>query len=197
MFQLIGVRLAEVQQASPAAAFRRRFPWLLCNVGGGLACAVVAWQFEHVLDKVIVLSLFIPVVLTVAESVAIQTLSLALQAHHGNRFQWGETLMAFCREIPVGLMLGAACGGLIGLVALVWRQMGLVALSILVSVALAMTTGAVLGLLVPTILHTAQRDPKVASGPIVLATTDLATLHAQRRRSSSPLPRRLRPPRPR
>ena len=38
VFQLIGVRLAEVQQASPLAAFRRRFPWLLCNVAGGLAC---------------------------------------------------------------------------------------------------------------------------------------------------------------
>lgn len=176
VFQLIGVRLAEVQQASPLAAFRRRFPWLLCNVGGGLACAVLAWQFEGVLHKAIVLSLFIPVVLTVAESVAIQTLSLALQAHHGNRFRWGETLSAFRREIPVGLMLGMACGGLIGTVVLVWRQMGLVALSILLSVALAMTTGAVLGLLVPTILHTAQRDPKVASGPIVLAATDLVTL---------------------
>ena len=39
VFQLIGVRLAEVQQASPLAAFRRRFPWLLCNLAGGLACA--------------------------------------------------------------------------------------------------------------------------------------------------------------
>ena len=70
VFQLIGVRLAEVQQASPLAAFRRRFPWLLCNVAGGLACAILAWQFEGVLDEVIVLSLFIPVVLSVAESVA-------------------------------------------------------------------------------------------------------------------------------
>lgn len=73
-------------------------------------------------------------------------------------------------------MLGGASGGLIGLVVLVWRQMGLVALSILVSISLAMTTAVFLGLLVPTILHTAQRDPKVASGPIVLAVTDLATL---------------------
>ena len=102
VFQLIGVRLAEVQQASPLAAFRRRFPWLLCNVGGGLACAILAWQFESVLDTAIVLSLFIPVVLTVAESVSIQTLSLALQAHRGNRFEWGETWRALRRECRWG-----------------------------------------------------------------------------------------------
>ena len=122
------------------------------------------------------LTLFIPVVLTVAESVSIQTLSLALQAHHGNRFQWSETLRAFGREIPVGMLLGLACGAFMGLVVLVWRQMGMVALSILISIALAVTTAAFLGLLVPTILHTVQRDPKVASGPIALACTDLATL---------------------
>jgi magnesium transporter len=168
--------LAQVQQASPLAAFRRRFPWLLCNIAGGLACAILAWQFERVLDQVLVLSLFIPVVLTVSESVSIQTLSLALHTRRGNRFSWGETLHDFRRELPLGTLLGMSCGALVGLVVLLWRGMGTVALCILMSVTLAMTAAVFLGLLVPTILHTAQRDPKVASGPIVLALTDLATL---------------------
>jgi magnesium transporter len=176
VFQLIGVRLAHVQQASLPAVFRRRFPWLLCNLGGGLGCAFLAGQFEGILNQVIALSLFIPVVLAVSESVSIQTLTLALQARHRNRFRWSETLRALGREVPLGLLLGVACGGLIGLVVLVWQGMPIVALSILLSIGLAMTTAVALGLLVPTILHTAQRDPKVASGPIVLATTDLAAL---------------------
>ena len=78
--------------------------------------------------------------------------------------------------MPVGMMLGIACGVLVGLVVLAWRQLGLVALGIFLSLSLAMTTAVLLGLLVPTALHTTQRDPKVASGPIVLALTDLATL---------------------
>jgi magnesium transporter len=176
IFQLIGVRLDEVQRASLGTVFTRRFPWLLCNIGGGLACAALASRFETILNQVIVLSLFIPIVLAVAESVSIQTLSLALQAHPGNRFRWRESLAAFAREVPLGLMLGIACGGLVGLVVLVWKQEPLVALVILLAMGLAVTTAATLGLLVPTVLHTAQRDPKVASGPIVLALTDLATL---------------------
>jgi len=176
IFQLIGVRLASVQKAAQWTVFANRFPWLLCNVFGGLACAVLAAQFEGILNQVIVLSLFIPVVLAVSESVSIQTLSLVLQSHHGNRFEWKESLEAFAREIPQGLMLGAACGGLVGMVVLVWKQMGLVALTVFLSMLLAVTTAATLGLLVPTVLHTVQRDPKVASGPIVLAMTDLAAL---------------------
>ncbi len=176
IFQLIGVRLASVQQAAQWTVFANRFPWLLCNVAGGLACALLAAQFEGILNQVIVLSLFIPVVLAVSESVSIQTLSLVLQSHHGNRFVWRESLHAFTREIPQGLLLGTACGGLVGVVVLVWKQMGLVALTVFLSMVLAVSTAAMFGLLVPTVLHTAQRDPKVASGPIVLAMTDLAAL---------------------
>ena len=56
IFQLIGVRLARLRQASVPAAFRGRFPWLLCNIAGGLACAVLAAAFQDVLDQVIVLA---------------------------------------------------------------------------------------------------------------------------------------------
>lgn len=176
VFQLIGVRLAEGEQASLRLAFRRRFPWLLCNLTGGLACAFLASAFEGVLNRVLVLSLFIPILLTVAESVSIQALTLTLQSRHGNRFQWRPTLRSLLQEVPLGLLLGAACGAIVAAVVLLWQGMALVALSILLSIILAVTTAIVLGLLVPTLLHRAQRDPKVASGPIVLATTDLAAL---------------------
>jgi magnesium transporter len=176
VFQLIGVRRAEVQRASIPTVFGRRFPWLLCNIFGGLACALLGSQFEGVLQKVVALSLFIPVVLAIAESVSIQTLSLALQAHHGNRFRWGETLGALSREIPVGASLGLAAGLLIASAALIWKGDVLVGVTILGAITLAVTTAATLGLIVPTILLAAQRDPKLASGPIVLTLTDLATL---------------------
>jgi magnesium transporter len=176
VFQLIGVRLAEVQRASIPAVFGRRFPWLLCNIFGGLACALLGGQFEGVLQQVVALSLFIPVVLAIAESVSIQTLSLALQAHHGNRFRWSDTLGALSREIPVGASLGLAAGLLIAGTALIWKGDVLVGVTILGAITLAVTTAAMLGLIVPTILLAAQRDPKLASGPIVLTLTDLATL---------------------
>src|SRR5207248_2170622 len=46
MFQLIGVYLTEAQQASPLMAFRGRFPWLLCNVVGGLLAALLSFVYQ-------------------------------------------------------------------------------------------------------------------------------------------------------
>ena len=127
------------------------------------------------LGEVLVLAMFIPVVLALAESVSIQSLTLAIQIHESGRFQWGSVLRRLRREAIVGLLLGLACGGLVGVAAIVWQRAA-VALVILASIALSVTTATVFGLCVPLALRTARRDPRVASGPIALAMTDVATL---------------------
>jgi magnesium transporter len=176
IFQLIGVNVASVRQASIPAAFRARFPWLLANIAGGLGCAVIGALYQQILDAVVALALFIPVVLALAESVSIQSLTLALQAQHGPRPRWMAFLKKFGRDLAVGLLLGLGCGGLVALVAWLWQGRGLVALCLAIGIALSITTASVVGVLVPTLFRSASRDPKVASGPITLAVTDLATL---------------------
>ncbi len=176
VFQLIGVRLAQVRQASIPTAVRRRFPWLLCNVSGGLACALLASLYERVLADVVVLAMFIPVVLALAESVSIQSLTLTLQMHQVGRFQWRKALRAVRREATVSLLLGLGCGTLVGLVAGLWHGRSLVGLSIALGIVLGVTAGALFGLAVPTVLRAIQRDPKPAAGPIALALTDIFAL---------------------
>ncbi|HTN76794.1 MAG TPA: magnesium transporter [Pirellulaceae bacterium] len=175
IFQLIGVRLNQMRGNSVLSHFSNRFPWLLCNIGGGLACAVVAGQFQATLDQIIVLALFIPVVLALAESVSIQSLTLTLQAQHGNRVNWSRVLQLVGRELPLGLLLGGACGSLVGLAAWLWKGEPQVALCLLASITITVTTSTLFGLLVPSILMSAQRDPQVASGPITLASADVTT----------------------
>jgi magnesium transporter len=176
IFQIIGVRLAQVQKASLPRVIRFRLPWLLCNIAGGLACAVLANQFDWLMQEVIALALFIPIVLALGESVSIQSLTLTLQAHHGAPKGARRWLRELTAELPVGLVLGAATGGIVAMVVWLWLGLPWVAASILLSVTLAVATAALLGLAVPAVLWSLQRDPQVAAGPITLTLTDLATL---------------------
>ena len=50
------------------------------------------------------------------------------------------------------------------------------ALSVLVGIAAGITAAAVLGTIVPNVLHRFKLDPQVAAGPLVLALTDVITL---------------------
>lgn len=176
VFQLIGVHLATIRQATAPAAFRQRFPWLLCNIAGGIACAAVAAWFADVLDRVLLLALFIPVVLALAESVSIQSLTLTLQLQHQRRPDWRALGLALWRELPVGGLLGLTTGGVVAVVVALWHTHVPAAGVVLAAIGLSVATAALFGTLVPALLHLAQRDPKVASGPVVLAMTDLATM---------------------
>lgn len=176
IFQLIGVHLGDVRKATLPKLFAGRFPWLLCNVAGGLACAAIASSFENLLGQVLILAAFIPVVLALSESVSIQSLTLVLQKQHGREAAWSEIARGLLRELPLGLLLGGACGALVGAFAWLWGAGIAAAACIFASIALSVMLAAAFGILVPLLLRKLQRDPQVAAGPITLAMTDIVAL---------------------
>lgn len=175
LFQLIGVHLTEAEQRRPTLAFRRRFPWLLANVAGGMLAALLADAYEDVATLALVTP-FIPVVLTLSESVAIQSVSLALQTLHGERPSVRTVSRRIGRELVVGLLLGLACGLVVGLISLAWMGKTKVGLSLFLGIGGGMIGAAGVGLAMPLLLKLLKRDPQVASGPIALAVADMLTL---------------------
>jgi magnesium transporter len=175
LFQLIGVHLTEAEARSTRKQFQRRFPWLLCNVAGGLLAAFLSGVYEDVATLAVVTP-FIPVVLALAESVSIQSVSLALQSLHGARPTWREFRRRLGREVVVGLALGAACGLLVALAALAWKGRVEVGLSLFGAITGGVMAAAAVGLAMPIVLKLLRRDPSVASGPIALAAADMITL---------------------
>jgi len=175
VFQLIGVRFAEGKQVGPWDGFRNRFPWLVCNIAGGLACALVAGLYEHLLSVVVVLAFFVPVVLTLAESVSMQAMTLTIQNLHAGR--GGRKLVRdLATEFFTAGLLGLASGTVVGLAALLWKHDLRVAAAIGGAIALSIVTAALLGVMLPTAVRAFRGDPHLAAGPIVLAIADLATL---------------------
>jgi len=173
-FQLIGIHL--VADAGPWAGFTDRFPWLLANVGGGLLAAFVISRYESLLEAVLVLPLFIPVVLALAESVSIQSVTLTLQSLRGPRRSLIPEARPLWKEFATAVLLGVGCGGLVGVVAGVWQGNVTLGLTILTAITLSMVTACLLGVILPAILYALRRDPGIAAGPIVLAVADLSTL---------------------
>lgn len=176
VFQLIGVHLALARRGSAWARFRDRFPWLLANIGGGIVCALVAGLYEPLLDTVIVLALFIPVVLALAESVSIQSMTITLQGFAGPGVTRKGFAGALGAEFVIAVLLGLAAGTTVGAIAWAWKGQIAVAVAIGSSIALSMVTACLLGVALPTAIHAWGRDPKIAAGPVVLALADVATL---------------------
>jgi magnesium transporter len=176
LFQLIGVHLDAVKQTSPAVAFGNRFPWLLANIAGGLMAAFLTGVFEAELQKAVALALFIPVVLALAESVSIQSVSLALRVLSGKQPTVAEILKKLRQEVVTGLFLGVASGIAVAAVALIWLGQVRVTLCILGGIAGSVTCASVIGMTMPNLVRLFNREPQVAAGPVALACTDMVTL---------------------
>jgi magnesium transporter len=176
LFEAIGFRVSQVRAASPLRAFRFRFPWLVATISSGLLCAILASAYEVTLAKSIVLAFFLTLVLGLAESVGIQSMTLTIQALHSVRPTWSWYWGAVRREAGTSLLLGAASGLLVAIVAWLWRGEPAVAVSIGGGIGFALCAACFFGLSVPTMLHALKLDPKIAAGPVTLACTDICTL---------------------
>jgi magnesium transporter len=176
LFQLIGVHLAEAQQSSPLIAFRQRFPWLLCNIAGGILAAFLSGIFATELQKLVALAMFVPVVLALAESVSVQSVSLALYVLRGKQPTVRDALSRMRSEALAGLLLGAASASAVGLVAFAWLRQGRFVLCLFGGIFGGVAAAALIGAAIPNLLRLIRRDPQVAAGPIALAMSDLLTL---------------------
>jgi magnesium transporter len=176
LFQLIGVHVNQARHTSPLASFRNRFPWLLCSIAVGILAAFLTGLFEAELQRLVALALFIPVVLALAESVSIQSVSLALQVLRARPPTWRVMVQRVCWELLTGLLLGGTSALLVGIVGLIWLGQFRVVLCVLGGIAGGVTGAAVVGIAMPNLLRLLRRDPQVAAGPIALALSDILTL---------------------
>lgn len=174
IFQLIGVH--GTAQHTTWFAFRDRFPWLLCNIGGGLIAAFIASRFEHLLEQAVVLSLFIPIVLALGESVSMQALTLTLQGLTDGPIVWKRLTAALWKEFKTAMLLGLGCAAVVGLVVFAWRGQVTVAASIFLAIMFSMIFACLLGVAIPAVLRALKADPGIAAGPVVLAAADVVTL---------------------
>lgn len=174
LFQVMGLGLEDGSKTT-WKIYKTRMPWIFCNMFGGFACAIISRLFELVLLEVIVLAMFIPLVLTLSESIAMQSMSYSLQILNRPRISRKEIVRRVGSEWKMVLCLALTCAAIVGGGSLLWEEGFHPALSIGAGIFLSVAITGVLGALIPLVLHRKKLDPKVAAGPIVLMLADVIT----------------------
>ncbi len=176
IFQSLGFHIEELRNATAYKAFRFRFPWLLATIITGSLCAMLTNAFAATLEGRIVLAFFMTMVLGLGESVSAQSMAVTLQSLHTMKPNFRWLLKALKKEIFTSAMLGGGCAVVVGVLVAVWQRDLSAAVAIAISIFGAMVTACLIGLLVPSLLRILKWDPKIASGPLTLAASDVTTL---------------------
>lgn len=175
VFQILGMTLEEGRKRRILKSYAARMPWIFCNLLGGLACAAISHFYEIVLAKMIILAMFIPLVLTVSESISMQSMSQSLALLRKSRITWRRMAFQGYQEWKIVSLLSLTCGVIVGFLSLLWNSNPLAAISIGVGLALSISLSALIGSCIPFLLHVKELDPKLAAGPVVLMCTDVLT----------------------
>jgi magnesium transporter len=164
---------------------RKRGVWLAVLFVSEMLTASVMQHFEGELEKALVLTLFIPLIMSSGGNSGSQATSLLIRAlalHDVKLSDWWQVML---RELPTGLLLGAGLG-IIGLFRVVmWQKLGiydygehwfLVGVTVAAALVGVVTFGSVVGSMLPFLLQRVGFDPASASAPFVATLVDVTGL---------------------
>lgn len=175
VFQILGLTLELGKRQSPLKSYRVRMPWILCNMIGGVACAIISSIFQAVLAKVLVLAMFIPLILTLSESISMQSMTQSLHLVRQPNISWKRIFDRVFSEGKMVMLLALTCAIAVGAISLFWDAGIMASFTIAISLVVAISLSASVGACIPLLLHARSLDPKVASGPVVLMLADVVT----------------------
>jgi magnesium transporter len=173
---MVGTEAEEIKATSVLKILSLRLPWLFVSIVSGLTCAFITDFFQHNIQAIAALFLFIPVILGLSESTAVQGATIVVRNLTLGDLSLKDLGGIFIREISVGIFIGMICSVIVGVVAYIWQGNYLVGMALAASMALTISISALIGLILPIVFKTFKIDPAMASGPLVLAICDLQTL---------------------
>lgn len=164
---------------------KKRAGWLCALFLSEMLTASAMQTFQNELEKAIVLTLFIPLIMSSGGNSGSQATSLLIRSlalHEVRLVDWWRVAV---REVPTGIVLGVILG-VIGVIRItLWQTLGifdygphwgLVALTVGAALVGIVTFGSLCGSMLPFILKRIGFDPASASAPFVATLVDVTGL---------------------
>ena len=155
-----------------------RLPWLFASWIGGVVAAYIIGKYEHMLESIIALAAFIPVIIGMGGNIGTQSSTIVVRGMATGRIEIGNETQVFLKELKVGLMLGSLYGIMLGIFAN-FRFIStdpMLGLVVGLSICSSMLLAAGVGTFTPLILRKLDIDPAVATGPFVTTSVDILGL---------------------
>jgi magnesium transporter len=163
---------------------KKRASWLVVLFLGEMLTATAMSYFEDELAKAIVLSLFIPLVISSGGNAGSQAATLVIRALALGEFRLRDWWRIMRRELAAGFMLGVILGSIGFLRIVIWSRFSHIydpsPLRVATTVGCALVGivlwGSLMGSMLPLILKRLGFDPATSSAPFVATLVDVTGL---------------------
>lgn len=160
-------------RATPITLFRKRIVWLLVLFLAQFVTVFIQEHYESILQEVVLLAVFIPILIGTGGNVGSQTVSTVIRAMAVGEAQPRHILQIVRKEALTGLALGLVLGLLMyGRALLTGDGDTSLALTVGLTILALTTWAATVGATIPIVLQRLRVDPAVVSAPFISSFVD-------------------------
>jgi magnesium transporter len=134
---------------------------------------VVINSFSDIIDRLVIIASFMPIVAGVAGNSATQALAVTIRRISTDRITGKQNMQVISKELIVGLVNGLLLGFLTGMGAFLLGGNPMLGVVVFISMIGNLLIGAFAGSAIPLFLNRIKVDPAVASSILMTALTDI------------------------
>ena len=171
-FSMAGLREEEDIFSSIWKSVQNRWAWLAINLLTAFIASRVIGIFEGSIEKVVALAALMPIIASIGGNSGNQTTAMIVRALAIGQLTQSSIRSLLYKEISVALLNGLIWGSIVGLFAFYLYNnvdLGFVMASAMV---LNLILAAIMGVLMPLLMHRLGKDPAVGSSVLITAMTD-------------------------
>jgi magnesium transporter len=149
-----------------------RLPWLLIGLIGAMLSTVIVGAFEDALEETVLLAVFVPAVVYMADAVGTQTEAVLIRG-----LSVGVSIRdVLAREIASGALIGLLiAAAFFPFALLVWGD-GAVAIAVALALLASCSIATAVAMLLPWLFQRFGLDPAFGSGPLATVLQDLLSI---------------------
>ena len=172
IYNLAGVDDESEEDDTLFKAGRGRAVWLGVNLLTALFSSSIIGLFDETIAAYVALAVLMPIVASMGGNTGTQALAVTVRRLALGEIEFKDTKSVLKREVTISLVNGLIFGAIMGIIAAVWFDKGMLGVVISLSMVTNLFFAGFFGTIIPLTLRRFNIDPAVGSAVILTTFTD-------------------------
>ena len=173
MARMVGSDTVAGGQRSAVQMAFMRLPWVMITLLLQLIAGVVVHLFDKTLSQIILLASFMPIISAISGNTGLQSAAMIVRGIATGQVDTKRWWLPLRRQIVVTLIIGGACGLVLGMIAGFWHGTYLFGAVVGTSMFISINFSGMVGTATPMISSSLGFDPAITAGPFETAFQDI------------------------
>ncbi|MFB6345679.1 MAG: magnesium transporter [bacterium] len=173
LYEFTGVSEEESVLDGPLVKIKRRYRWLILNLGTAFLAAAVVGLFEETIAAFTLLAVYMPIVAGMGGNAGTQSMAITVRGIAMDQVSLATGGRVVFNEVIAGAANGAITGALVAGIATVFNQNWVFGVVLGVSMILNLVIAGFFGAVIPLVLDKLKFDPATSATIFITTATDV------------------------